>query len=160
MQINPAQNPSSSLPLKTFPRTRTINGKRKVAAENADEMAMLNPIAEAPATAPPHHHLTWVGREAIIDCGASAPVIGPKIEKKLEVWKRRNRVSVSQGDGTKLKGGKFVANTTFSIPSISLIPQQSGQPSSNQPRQAQNQHRYQAKIQPCHCNQILHSHPA
>ena len=48
---------------------------------------------------------------AIVDCGASGPVIGPKITKRLGVWKRAKKINIQQGDGTTMEGGKYVANT-------------------------------------------------
>ena len=48
---------------------------------------------------------------AIVDCGASGPVIGPKIAKRLGVWKRAKKINIQQGDGMTIKGGKYVANT-------------------------------------------------
>lgn len=79
--------------------------------------------------------------EAIVDCGASAPVVGPKVAKRLGVWKRRNQVSISQGDGTKLKGGNFVVNTTFSIQKFTPFSQL--QPSSQpQPQPSSQPHKF------------------
>src|SRR5438105_1728454 len=56
--------------------------------------------------------------KAIVDYSASAPVVGPKIGKRLCVWNHKNHVSILQRAGTKMEGGKFVINTSFSIPSI------------------------------------------
>ena len=53
---------------------------------------------------------------AIIDCGASAPVIGEKIAKRLGVWRRAHKITIRQGDGSRMKGGDTVANTQITIP--------------------------------------------
>jgi len=53
--------------------------------------------------------------DAGVDTGASAPVIGERIAKKLGCWKRASKVKVRQGDGSTLAGGKYVVNTTFKI---------------------------------------------
>ena len=47
-----------------------------------------------------------------MDCGASAPVIGMRLARKLGIWKRARKVKVRQGDGSSLDG-KFVANASF-----------------------------------------------
>ena len=52
---------------------------------------------------------------AVVDCRASAPIIGPKIAKRLGVWKRRKKIKIQQGDGSNIKGGKYVINTQISI---------------------------------------------
>ena len=54
--------------------------------------------------------------EAIVDSGASAPVIGPRIAAKLGVLKRARNVKVRQGDGSYLSGEKYIDNTSFSDP--------------------------------------------
>jgi len=53
--------------------------------------------------------------DAVVDTGASAPVIGERIAKKLGCWKRARNVNVRQGDGSTLAGGKYVVNTTFKV---------------------------------------------
>ena len=61
--------------------------------------------------------------EAIVDSGASAPVVGERVAKKLGVWKRARKVRVKQGDGSHLSGGNFVINhwfQVFSSPGVSL----------------------------------------
>ena len=50
--------------------------------------------------------------QAIVDYGASAPVIGMHLARKLGIWKRARKVKVKQGDGSSLDG-KFVANASF-----------------------------------------------
>jgi len=47
-----------------------------------------------------------------VDCGASAPVIGMRLARKLGIWKRARKVKVRKGDGSSLDG-KFVANASF-----------------------------------------------
>jgi len=61
--------------------------------------------------------ITIAGEEvdAVVDTGASAPVIGERIAKKLGCWKRARKVKVRQGDGLTLAGGKYVVNTTFKV---------------------------------------------
>jgi len=61
--------------------------------------------------------ITIAGEEvdAVVDTGASAPVIGERIAKKLGCWKRARKVKVRQGDGSTLIGGKYVVNTTFKV---------------------------------------------
>ena len=51
--------------------------------------------------------------EAVIDTGATAPVVGPKIAKWMGVWKWAKSIRVKQGDGSFMKGGKFVVNLQF-----------------------------------------------
>ena len=53
--------------------------------------------------------------EAIVDCTASAPVVGKRLAKKLGVWKRARKVNVRQGDGSHLSGGNFIVNTSFKV---------------------------------------------
>jgi len=53
--------------------------------------------------------------DAVVDTGASAPVIGERIAKKLGCWKRARKVKVRQGDGSTLAGGKYVVNTMFKV---------------------------------------------
>jgi len=53
--------------------------------------------------------------EAVVDTGASGPVIGERIVKKLGCWKRARKVRVRQGDGSTLAGGKYVVNTTLKV---------------------------------------------
>jgi len=52
--------------------------------------------------------------EAIVNSGASAPVIGSRIAAKLGVLKRARKVKIRQGDGSHLSGGKYIVNTSFS----------------------------------------------
>ena len=52
--------------------------------------------------------------KAIVDCGASAPIMGPRIAKRLGVWRKAHKLDIHQGDGSKLRGGRYVANTRFS----------------------------------------------
>ena len=54
----------------------------------------------------------WV--EAVVDSGASAPVIGKRLACKLGVWKRARKVRVKQGDGSGLEG-RYVANTSIKV---------------------------------------------
>jgi len=53
--------------------------------------------------------------DAKVDTGASAPVIGERIAKKLGCWKRARKVKVGQGDGSTLARGKYVVNTMFNV---------------------------------------------
>jgi len=53
--------------------------------------------------------------EAIVDSGASAPVIGSRIATKLVVLRRAKKVKVRQHDGSHLSRGKYVVNTSFSV---------------------------------------------
>ena len=52
--------------------------------------------------------------EAVVDTGASAPIIGRRLAVKLGVWKRARKVKMKQGDGSSLVG-KFVVNTSFEV---------------------------------------------
>ena len=52
---------------------------------------------------------------AIVDCAASAPVVGKRLAKKLGVWTRALKVNVRQGDGSHLSGGNFIVNTWFKV---------------------------------------------
>jgi hypothetical protein len=53
--------------------------------------------------------------EAVVDSGASAPVVGKRLAIRLGVWKRARKVRVRQGDGSHISGGNFVVNATFDI---------------------------------------------
>ena len=57
--------------------------------------------------------------EAVIDSGASAPVVGERLGIKLGIWKRARKIKVRQGDGSCLNG-KFVVNTSFKVQDTSL----------------------------------------
>jgi len=61
--------------------------------------------------------ITIAGEEvdAVVDTGASAPVIGERIAKKLGCWKRARKIKVRQVDGSTLAGGKYVVNTMFKV---------------------------------------------
>ena len=59
--------------------------------------------------------------EALVDCGSSGSIVGPKIAKTLGVWKRAKKIKIRQGDGSTVKGGSFVVNTTFTIPNTCAI---------------------------------------
>ena len=50
-----------------------------------------------------------------MDCAVSAPVVGKRLTKKLEVWKRARKVNVKQGDGSHFSGGNFIVNTSFKV---------------------------------------------
>ena len=56
--------------------------------------------------------------EAVIDPGATALVVGPKIAKRIGVWKGAKSIRVKQGDGSFMKGGKFVVNSQVSFTAI------------------------------------------
>ena len=56
--------------------------------------------------------------EAVIDPSATAPVVGPKIAKRMGVWKRAKSIRVKQGDDSFMKGGKFVVNSQFSFTAL------------------------------------------
>src|SRR5258706_4900792 len=57
--------------------------------------------------------------EAVVDIGASAPIIGRRLVVKLGVWKRARKVKMKQGDRSSLVG-KFVVNTSFEVYDSSL----------------------------------------
>jgi len=61
--------------------------------------------------------ITIAGEEldAVVDTGASAPVIGERIAKKLGCWKRASKVKVRHGDGSTLAGGKYVVNSMLKV---------------------------------------------
>ena len=59
--------------------------------------------------------LTGEEVEAIVDCAASAPVVGKRLAKKLGVWQRAWKVNVRQGDGSHLSEGNFIINTSFKV---------------------------------------------
>jgi len=80
--------------------------------------------SESPAVGrtPRHTPLLTVGItiggkevDAVVDTGASAPLIGERIAKKLGCWKRARKVRVRQGDGSTLARGKYVVHTVFKI---------------------------------------------
>ena len=54
--------------------------------------------------------------EAVIDCGASGPVVGRTIACRMGIWKRVRKINIRQADGTKIKGGHYVVNTSFVFP--------------------------------------------
>ena len=51
--------------------------------------------------------------EAIVDCAASAPVVGKRLAKNLGVWKMARKVNVRQRDGSQLPGENSIVNTLF-----------------------------------------------
>ena len=51
--------------------------------------------------------------EAVLDTAASGPVVNPKLAKKIGSLKRRTKARISQVDGSSLKGGTQVVNTSF-----------------------------------------------
>ena len=53
--------------------------------------------------------------EAIIDCGASGPVVGRAIASRLGMWKRARKINVRQADKSKLRGGHYVINDAIMI---------------------------------------------
>jgi len=53
--------------------------------------------------------------DAIVDCTASAPMVGERLVKKMGVWKRAKKVNVNQGDGSNLSGENFVINISFQV---------------------------------------------
>jgi len=53
-------------------------------------------------------HIAAMEVEAIVDSGASAPVVRERVAKKLGVWKRARKVRVKQGDVTHSSGRNFV----------------------------------------------------
>ena len=55
------------------------------------------------------------GVEPIVDCAASAPVVGKRLAKKLGVWKSARKIKVRQGDGSHLSGGNLIVNTSFKV---------------------------------------------
>ena len=54
--------------------------------------------------------------EAIIDCGASGPVVGRAIVSRLGVWKRARKIHIRQADKSKLRGGHYIINDSIIIP--------------------------------------------
>ena len=50
---------------------------------------------------------------AVIDTAASAPVVGKSIASKMGIWKRAKRVRVRQADQSKVRGGKYIVNSSF-----------------------------------------------
>ena len=58
--------------------------------------------------------------EAVVDTGASASVVGKRLARKLEIWKRARKVKVRQGDGSFL-AGKCVVNTKFKVMDLSSV---------------------------------------
>ena len=59
--------------------------------------------------------LTGEEVEAIVDCAASAPVVGKRLAKKLGVWQRAWKVNVRQGDGSHLSRVNFIVNISFKV---------------------------------------------
>ena len=64
--------------------------------------------------------------EAIIDCGASGPVVGRAIASRLGVWKRARKINVQQADKSKLRGGHYVINNVIMIPGAKSINDSAG----------------------------------
>ena len=52
--------------------------------------------------------------EAVMGPGATAPIVGQKIAKYMGVWRYAKKIHVKQGDGSNMKGGKFVVNSYLS----------------------------------------------
>ena len=71
----------------------------------------------------PHHttlltvrcQLAMEDMTGIVDCAASAPVVGKRLTKKLEVWKRPREVNVRQGAGSHLSVANVIVNTSFKV---------------------------------------------
>ena len=59
--------------------------------------------------------------EAIIDCGASGPVVGRAIGSCLGVWKRARKISIRQANKSKLKEGHYIINNTIIIPEAKSV---------------------------------------
>ena len=53
--------------------------------------------------------------EAVVDLGAIAPIVGPKIAKRMGVWRHVKKICVKQGNSPNMKEGKFVVNSCFSF---------------------------------------------
>ena len=53
--------------------------------------------------------------EGIVDCVASALVVGKQLAKKLGVWKIALKVKISQRDDSYLSAENFIVNTSFEV---------------------------------------------
>ena len=51
--------------------------------------------------------------EAVIDIAATAPVIGWKLGKQLELARRRLPITITEVDGTNLSRGSHIVNSSF-----------------------------------------------
>ena len=51
----------------------------------------------------------------IVDCAASATVVGTRLAQKLGVWKRTQKVNVRHGDESHLSVGNFIVNTSLKV---------------------------------------------
>ena len=54
--------------------------------------------------------------EAVVDCGATGPVVGWTVAVRMGIWKRATKARIRQADRTHVKGGKYVVNSSFIIP--------------------------------------------
>ena len=56
----------------------------------------------------------------VINIVASAPVVGKAITCKMGIGKRAKTVHVHQVDKTKVKGSKYMVNSSFTVPTMQL----------------------------------------
>ena len=54
--------------------------------------------------------------EAVVDCGATGPVVGRTVATRIGIWKRATKARIRQADRSHIKGGKYVVNSSFIIP--------------------------------------------
>ena len=60
--------------------------------------------------------IAGITEEAVVDCGATGPVVGQTVAIRMGVWKRATKARVRQADRTHVKGGKYIVNSSFIIP--------------------------------------------
>ena len=54
--------------------------------------------------------------EAVIDSGATGPVVGRTVAIRMGIWKRATKARIRQADRSHIRGGKYVVNSSFTIP--------------------------------------------
>ena len=59
--------------------------------------------------------ITVIIVHAVIDIAASMPIVSKAIACKMGIWKRVKKVHIHQVDKTKVKGAKYVVNSSFTI---------------------------------------------
>ena len=51
--------------------------------------------------------------DVVINCGASGLVVGQTIACRMGIWKRARKINIRQADGTKIRSGHYMVNTSF-----------------------------------------------
>ena len=53
--------------------------------------------------------------EAVVDSGATGPVVGKGVAARMGIWKRATKARIRQADRSHIKGGKYIVNSSFVI---------------------------------------------